>query len=86
MTRAVVFDLFHTLANPEDYRPPDFDRIENASAAVGLDPALVTRHWLDNLHDVGRKPLVGQLATRVIGGKRTGKDGNFGQMPRVGPS
>ncbi|NNF69057.1 MAG: hypothetical protein HKN01_04740, partial [Acidimicrobiia bacterium] len=57
MTRAVVFDLFHTLANPEDYRPPDFDRIENASAAVGLDPALVTRHWLDNLHHVATSTL-----------------------------
>ncbi|NNC74313.1 MAG: HAD family hydrolase [Acidimicrobiia bacterium] len=48
--RAFVFDLFHTLANPEDYRPRDFDRIEQASAAVGLDPAVVKSHWLANLH------------------------------------
>ena len=50
--RAVVFDLFHTLANPEDYRPRDFDRIDQAATAVGLDPDQVRAHWLANLHTV----------------------------------
>jgi len=41
----VVFDLFHTLADPERFRPPDFHRAFFTAAFFGLDPTAVRRAW-----------------------------------------
>ncbi len=42
---AVVFDLFHTLADPEDFRPRDFDRGGEAAAVLGVEAAPFRAHW-----------------------------------------
>jgi putative hydrolase of the HAD superfamily len=42
---AVVFDLFHTLVDPEDFRPRDFDRTDGMAAVLGVDPAAFRPYW-----------------------------------------
>jgi len=43
--RAVVFDLFHTLVDPEDFRPRGFDRVERIATVLGVDPVGLRAHW-----------------------------------------
>jgi FMN phosphatase YigB (HAD superfamily) len=40
-----VFDLFHTLIDPEQFRPPGFDRIGTVAAVCGLDRAELAEFW-----------------------------------------
>ncbi len=47
--RAVVFDLFHTLANPDDFRPRRFDRITEIAAIFGVPAARLHAHWRDEV-------------------------------------
>jgi putative hydrolase of the HAD superfamily len=35
--KAIVFDLFHTLVDPEDFRPEGFNRAYNIADVLGLD-------------------------------------------------
>jgi putative hydrolase of the HAD superfamily len=42
---AVVFDLFHTLVDPEEHRPRSFDRIAEAARLLGEEEAAMRRHW-----------------------------------------
>ena len=42
---AVVFDLFHTLVDPEDFRPRDFDRVEQVAGVLGVELAPFRRYW-----------------------------------------
>jgi putative hydrolase of the HAD superfamily len=44
-TRAVVFDLFHTLVDPEDYRPKDFRRVEVLTDLLGADRGEFIAYW-----------------------------------------
>jgi putative hydrolase of the HAD superfamily len=44
-TNGVVFDLFHTLVDPERWRPTEFDRLAEAAAALGVEAAEVREHW-----------------------------------------
>ncbi|MBN2114849.1 MAG: HAD family hydrolase [Acidimicrobiia bacterium] len=50
--RAVVFDLFHTLVDPEDFRPRDFDRGERIAAVLGVDPVAFRGHWEGQLAEL----------------------------------
>lgn len=43
--RGVVFDLFHTLVDPEDFRPPGFVRAAFAAEGLGVDPQHFTSYW-----------------------------------------
>lgn len=43
--RGVVFDLFHTLVDPEDFRPPGFLRAAFAAELLGVDPEHFTGYW-----------------------------------------
>jgi putative hydrolase of the HAD superfamily len=47
--RAVVFDLFHTLVDPEDYRPRDFDRTKRVAAVLGVEPGAFGAYWEEQL-------------------------------------
>src|ERR1700694_625208 len=44
---AIVFDLFHTLVDPEDFRPKDFRRADVAAEVVGLDKERFAAYWKD---------------------------------------
>ena len=54
---AVVFDLFHTLVDPEEHRPRDFDRLAEAARIVGLDPDRLRNRWLDWVPELLRSPV-----------------------------
>ncbi len=43
--RAVAFDLFHTLVDPEEFRPPEFHRASAVAARLGLPEAEFTAAW-----------------------------------------
>lgn len=45
MQKGVVFDLFHTLVDPEDFRPPDFTRVEAVSREIGFDVDAFSEFW-----------------------------------------
>jgi HAD superfamily hydrolase (TIGR01509 family) len=45
--RAVIFELFHTLVEPDDFSPvPARGKIERAARALGVDPGDFRRFWL----------------------------------------
>ncbi len=43
--RAIAFDLFHTLVDPEDFRPKEFRRARAAAEALGLPVEDFDRSW-----------------------------------------
>ncbi len=45
MSRPVVFDLFHTLVDPEDFGPCRANRVAEAAAALGADEDAFARYW-----------------------------------------
>ena len=45
----VVFDLFHTLVDPEDFRPKDFRRAERIASLLQIDPDAFSSYWNDTL-------------------------------------
>jgi putative hydrolase of the HAD superfamily len=47
--RAIVFDLFHTLVDPEDFRPREFHRAETVANILGLEKAKFVSFW-DSTH------------------------------------
>jgi len=49
---AVVFDLFHTLVDPEDFRPRDFDRVERTAAALGVEAEPFRAYWEGQLAEL----------------------------------
>lgn len=55
--KAIVFDLFHTLVDPEDFRPPEFLRATFAAEAMGVDPDHFTAYWRGRLDDRMRRRL-----------------------------
>lgn len=42
---AFVFDLFHTLADPDHFRPPGFKRLAAVAEVCGLDPDRLAEFW-----------------------------------------
>jgi putative hydrolase of the HAD superfamily len=49
---AVVFDLFHTLVDPEDFRPRDFDRVERVAAVLGVEAGPFAGYWQGQLREL----------------------------------
>ena len=47
--RAVAFDLFHTLVDPEDFRPKEFVRPREIARLLGLPPAEFEQYWAAEL-------------------------------------
>jgi HAD superfamily hydrolase (TIGR01509 family) len=54
---AVVFDLFHTLVDPEEHRPRDFDRLGEAARIVAVDPDHLRNRWEEWVPDLLRSPF-----------------------------
>lgn len=49
---AVVFDLFHTLVDPEDFRPPEFDRAGEVARALGVELGPFRDYWESQLAEL----------------------------------
>jgi putative hydrolase of the HAD superfamily len=43
--RGLVFDLFHRIVDPEDFRPKDFRRTERAAEVLGVDAEAFSTYW-----------------------------------------
>lgn len=48
----LIFDLFHTLADPDDFRPSGFRRLEAAAAVLGVPATVLETAWSDALADL----------------------------------
>ncbi len=61
--KSLVFDLFHTLVDPDDFRPAGFRRLEASAAVLGVDFALLEAAWNEALPDLvrGRDSVRGLL-------------------------
>jgi putative hydrolase of the HAD superfamily len=53
---SIVFDLFHTLVDPEDFRPRDFDRTKKVAEIFHLDPEAFSKYWKDTFPERCTKP------------------------------
>lgn len=62
-TAPVIFDLFHTLVDPDDFRPRGFRRLEAAADVLGVDYGLLAAEWDRVLPDLlrGRDSIRGML-------------------------
>lgn len=84
--RAVVFDLFHTLVDPEDHRPPDFHRAEAVADVLGVPVEPFVRWWddLEEARTRGTAPPNTELfaqAADVAGVEVT--DGTLAEADRI---
>src|SRR5579863_7906357 len=54
----IVFDLFHTLVDPEDFRPRNLHRVDVAAEVMGLDKAKFSKFWVDSTKErmVSKRP------------------------------
>ena len=61
--KPLVFDLFHTLVDPDDFRPKGFRRLEAAAAVLGVDFGVLEAEWEAELPDIvrGRQSVRGLL-------------------------
>jgi putative hydrolase of the HAD superfamily len=48
--QAIALDLFHTLVDPEQFRPAGFLRARAVAGVLGLPPARFSRDWERTLH------------------------------------
>ena len=59
--RAVVFDLYNTVTDPDDFRPKDFNTIAKIAEIFNLDPAPFEKYWNESAQirnsSRSRKPL-----------------------------
>ena len=46
---SAVFDLFHTIVDPEEFRPKSFRRVEFVAQALNLDLQSFSSYWSDTL-------------------------------------
>ena len=42
---AVIFDLFHTLVDPEEFRPNSFHRADHLARRLGIEPTAFVEYW-----------------------------------------
>ena len=58
---AVVFDLFTSVVDPDDFRPKEFNIIAKIAEVFNLDSTAFTKYWNDSVHvrntSRSRKPL-----------------------------
>ena len=50
--RGVILDLFHTLVDPEEFRPRDFDRAGRMAEILGVEAGAFRRFWDRELLDL----------------------------------
>ena len=46
---AVVFDLFHTIVDPEDFRPKEHRRTEQVAKLLGVDARKFSTYWFETM-------------------------------------
>lgn len=46
---AVVFDLFHTIIDPEDFRPKEHRRTEQVAKLLGVDARKFSNYWKETM-------------------------------------
>mgnify|MGYP001823728588 CR=1 FL=1 len=64
--KPLIFDLFHTLVDPDDFRPAGFRRLEAAAAVLGVEFAVMEAAWNAALPDLVRgRDSVRALLRRV---------------------
>ena len=58
-----MFDLFHTLVDPEDFRPRNFHRAEVAADILGVDREAFLRYWngINRTRYVSTRPVLALL-------------------------
>lgn len=61
---AIVSDLFHTLVDPEDFRPRDFHRVPLAAEACGFDPTGFSAFWQKTAHERDVTPAASEVWIR----------------------
>ena len=62
----MIFDLFHTLVDPDDFRPAGFSRLEASAAVLGIDFQVLEEAWNLALPDLVRgRDSVRALLRRV---------------------
>lgn len=59
----LIFDLFHTLVDPDDFRPAGFRRLEAAAAVLGVESVVLQAAWDEALPQLlrGRESVRGLL-------------------------
>lgn len=55
--RAIVFDLFYTLVDPNQTKPADFDRVTAISEILGVDTDLLGQWWDERIAEFAVTPL-----------------------------
>lgn len=67
--KAIVFDLFHTLIDPEDHRPKDFRRSEHVADALGIERDPFWDWWRETAYPrvTGVTHLVDEVAAYALG-------------------
>lgn len=84
--QSIVFDLFHTLVDPEDYRPRDFKRSEKIADLFKLDKEEFRKYWDSMLNarctSGSRKVLsyVEEYVTKVTGKSPSKQDLIFAEL------
>lgn len=68
MIRTVVFDLFHTLVDPEEHRPAGFHRARTVADLLGLPTEPFVRWWddMEELRTRGATPPNPELFARAL--------------------
>lgn len=62
--RGIVFDLFHTLVDPEDFRPRDSWRLGHVAEVIGANGRDLIMFWKDTYDERTTSPISG---TELIG-------------------
>jgi FMN phosphatase YigB (HAD superfamily) len=57
--KGIVFDLFHTLVDPEDFRPPQSFRIRHIAEEIDADGRDLIMYWKDTYDERTTKPVSG---------------------------
>ena len=53
---AIVFDLFHTVVDPEDFRPQDYHRVTLAARICGMKSRGFADFWKQTGHERNTTP------------------------------
>ena len=62
--RGIVFDLFHTLVDPEDFRPRESWRLGHVAEVIGANGRDLIMFWKDTYDERTTSPISG---TKLIG-------------------
>ena len=81
--RAVVFDLFHTLVDPEDFRPRNFRRTVRVADLLQVDHDHFTSYWeqTSSIRNTNRSNTVVKLVEKYL--SKTGRTSDADILAQV---